>query len=502
MKKNKIFVAALLAGCALAFSAPAFAQTQTVTMQTSKEVGSTVYFLVNKTTGISVDWGDGTFVPVNLGNEGIIQVSGEVKGNTLKVQGDRYFTMLDCSANGLMSLDASEAPFLQSIYCQNNELTTLNITGLTDLTDLNCANNQLTTLALSEKNYPNLEVLDVSGNELSGNFSLKSPNLLYLNLNNNGYSKLYVNNCDNLSVLQFANNKVTGTFNVLSYVPKMEVMVCNDNQLSKIQTNSTTGIPALNTLICDNNSLTTLDLSLSENVEAISCANNALTQVKLHASAAPSSYVCGGNALTFASFPTKKPEYFVGLPQENTDITSLLSKAYAGYYYFAISPDYASRNDYALNLAYYRMDGSGKAFVTLTPVKVEADGTETNLTKGSASSTKDYTVTNGVFSFYAPYERVYVKLTHPKYPDFSLETTHFSLRDMSATSIEGVSSNAGLSVAVVGGALVINSEANQTVNVYAADGKNVWSAALNAGQAATVSLPKGVYIVNGKKVII
>ena len=73
---------------------------------------------------------------------------------------------------------------------------------------------------------------------------------------------------------------------------------------------------------------------------------------------------------------------------------------------------------------------------------------------------------------------------------------------MSATSIEGVSSNAGLSVAVVGGALVINSEASQTVNVYAADGKNVWSAALNAGQSATVSLPKGVYIVNGKKVII
>lgn len=502
MKKNKTFVAALLAGCALMFSAPAFAQTQTVTMQTSKEVGSTVNLLLNKTTGISVDWGDGTFVPVNIGSDPIVEVTGEVKGSTIKVQGDRYFTMLGCAGNDLVSIDATAAPFLQSLYCQNNNLTTLDITGLVELTDLNCANNRLTSLPLSETTYPKLETVDVSNNQLSGRFAIRSASMRYLNINNNKYTNVYVTNNENLSVLQFAVNSVSGTFSPSGYLPKVETLICNDNQLKKISVSASVGMPALKTIICDNNSLATLDLSLSEDIEAISCANNALTQITLNSKAAPSSYICGGNALTFASFPTKKPAYFSALPQARVDITSLLTQAEAGYYYIGISPDYASRNDHALDVSAYRVDASGNAFVTQTPVKVDADGNETNLAKGSAASTKDYTVTNGVFTFYQPYEHVYVKLSHPRYSGFYLETTHFSVRDLSETSIDGVAAEGSLAVSTVGGALVINSGAQQVVNVYAADGKNVWSATLAAGETATVSLPKGVYIVNGKKVII
>lgn len=502
MKKNKTFVAAVLAGCAMMFSAPAFAQTQTVTMQTSKEVGSEVTLLLNKTTGISVDWGDGTFVPVNVGSEPIVQVVGEVKGATLKVQGDRYFTMLGCAGNGLVSVDATDAPFLQSLYCQNNELTTLNITGLSELTDLNCANNQLATLPLDEVAYPKLETVDVSNNQLSGNFAIRSESVRYLNLNNNEYSKLYVQRNTNLAVLQFAANAVSGTFSPASYLPSVETMICNDNQLKKISVSASAGMPKLKTIICDNNSLATLDLSLSQDIEYISCANNELTEVSLHSKAAPAAYVCGGNALTFASLPTRKPAHFVGMPQAKVDITSLLQKADLGYYYVAISPDYTSRNDYAVDLSSYRVDGSGMAIVTQTPVVLDADGNETTMVKGTSSSTKDYTVTNGVFTFYMPYEHAYVKFTHRSYPDMQLETTHFSVRDLSPEGIDDVVENGDLAVTVVGGALVINSGANQTVNVYAADGKNVWGATLAAGETATVSLPKGVYIVNGKKVII
>ncbi|MBQ8226968.1 MAG: hypothetical protein IJZ92_06000 [Bacteroidaceae bacterium] len=502
MKKNKTFVAAVLAGCALMFSAPAFAQTQTVSMQTSKEVGSEVTLLLNKTTGISVDWGDGTFVPVNVGSEPIVQVAGEVKGATIKVQGDRYFTMLGCAGNGLVSIDATDAPFLQSLYCQNNELTTLNITGLTELTDLNCANNQLTLLPLDEVAYPNLQNIDVSNNQLSGRFAVRSESMRYLNINNNEYNKLYVQNNSNLLVLQFASNVVSGTFSPSGYLPSVETMICNDNQLSKISVSASVGMPNLKTIICDNNSLAALDLSLSQDVEYISCANNALTEVSLHAKATPASYVCGGNALTFASLPTRKPAHFVGMPQAKVDITSLLQKADLGYYYVTISPDYSSRNDYAVDLSPYRVDGGGMAIVTQTPVIVDADGNETNMAKGTSASTKDYTVTNGVFTFYKPYEHAYVKLTHRSYPDMVLETTHFSVRDLSPEGIDGVVEDGNLAVTVVGGALVFNSSANQAVNVYAADGKNVWSATLAAGETTTVSLPKGVYIVNGKKVII
>lgn len=502
MKKNKTFVAALLAGCALMFSVPALAQTQTVSMQTSKEVGSEVTLLFNKTTGLSVDWGDGTFVPVNVGTEPIVQVAGEVKGSTIKVQGDRYFTMLGCAGNGLVSIDATAAPFLQSLYCQDNELTTLDITGLTELTDLNCANNQLTSLPMSEKTYPKLEVVDVSGNKMTGNFSVKSENMFYLNISDNEYAKLYVNNNTNLRVLQFANNKISGTFNVLSYIPNVETIICNGNQLNKVQTNTTTGMPKLKTIICNDNSIAKLDLSLSEDIKTISCANNALTEVTLHAKAALSTYICGGNALTFASFPSRKPAYFDGLPQANIDITSLLTKAEAGYHYLAISPDYASRNDYAIDLTAYRVDASNMPSITQTPVIVDADGNETDMLKGGASDTKDYTVANGVFTFYKPYEHVYVKLVHRNYPDFHLETTHFTVRDLSPEGIDGVVDNDDLTVSTVGGALVINSGAQQTVNVYAADGKNVWSNMIAAGETVTISLPKGVYVVNGKKVII
>ena len=92
---------------------------------------------------------------------------------------------LDCGYNQLTALDVSKNTELIYLYCYNNQLTALNLSKNTALTDLDCEDNQLT-------------VLDVS----------KNTELIYLYCCNNQLTALDVSKNTKLTELYCAGNKI------------------------------------------------------------------------------------------------------------------------------------------------------------------------------------------------------------------------------------------------------------------------------------------------------
>lgn len=99
---------------------------------------------------------------------------------------------LDCSNNGIESLDLRGNKNLKELYCSDNKLCSLDLSGLQELTKLDCGYNELSELVLTEN--PMLTDLHLSGNpitelDLSGNpdlwrFEASSTNLAFLNIEN------------------------------------------------------------------------------------------------------------------------------------------------------------------------------------------------------------------------------------------------------------------------------------------------------------------------------
>lgn len=499
MKKNKIFAAALLSGCILA-AAPVAAQDQTVALKTAKAAGSQMTLLMNRVSGLSVDWGDGNFVPVEKGTGDVIEVTGTVLGEDIVVKGGSSFKMLGCAGNELTQVDATGAKGLKSLYCQNNQLTSLKITGLTELTDLNCSNNQLTALSMSSTSYPALETVNVSNNSLGGAWVFSQGNLQYLDMSNNRYTSLSLSAATNLKALAVSNNQLR--IMNLANCGDLSVLLASGNMITSITGD---GFPELTQMVCDDNRLTTLPLSESAGLDVLSCQNNgSLSALNLNGKAFPSVLYCGGNSLTFASFPSVKPAQFSGMPQAQIKLATMEPEGYA-YSYIKMCPSWTDRRstDYILDVSDFRKDASGSTRVQIDLYVWDGNGTGTLLEAGSSSAKpNDYYNGTGKIVVFKPYWDVYVQFTHPSYPDVVLNSNYFAVIDFTdPDGISGVSAESGLEVSVANGMLVLASGTPVGVNVYTADGKRVWTGSVS-GNATTLSLPRGLYIVNGKKVVL
>lgn len=506
MEKNRFLISVLLAGCAQAFS-PAFAQDQTVLMTTEKPVGSSLAFMVNRTNGVTVDWGDGTPVSYVADSDGIIAIEGVTKGASivLKSEGGRI-EMLACGDCGLTALDVTAAPELRSLYCQNNSLTKLDLSAQSKLTDLNCANNGLvsTSFPLSGTHFPKLETLNASGNQLSGTFKVATSTLQQVNVSDNNYSILYVTSNPNLDVLKCSGNSLKNIY--LTSSPKTSAVVCHDNNMTALYLPKA-GLPELRQLVISNNALKTLDVSLSENLSELLCDNNFLTEMLLPANVHLNSLDCSNNNLAFYSLPASnmKPANFSYKPQGVLTVTGGMA-TYNGVPYIDQCPSYAERTNaaYVLDLSDYRYDGGGKlATVTFTWYAVNEDGTTTELQLAKATAQDlDYYNDKGKFSFLTGQSQVYAKLSSKVYSDLELLTDTFAVGKENITGITNVkAANNGLEVKVSGNTVYMTAGASLTVNIYTVDGKRVWSGLV--GQVpVSVVLPKGVYLLNGKKILI
>ncbi len=516
MLKNKLFTTVLLALGLFLGGMAAQAQEYSVKLTTSKAVGSEVVFLVNDTyEGITVDWGDGELQTYKSDGD-VCEIKGAVKGAVITLSGPKSWDMLVCADARLTEIDLSSAKQLHSLYCQNNALTGLDLRGMTGLTDLNCSNNAITKLtftspATPEKDLASIETINVSGNKLSGGFTVRAASLKYVDISNNAYTSILTSSLNNLDYLKCDNNKLVSLS--LSNSKGVSTLVCHDNQIKSIIINASA--TALQQMVCDNNMLKgTLNLSNMVGLKDFSCANNDYSTVFLARKAQLFTLNTSNNVMDFRVIPRKanRPDYLSFMPQRPYDISGLTNvKKASGIPYIEVVTDWADRKEESmvLNLdAQARLgaspDDAGAIEGTIKWYGVDIDGNVTELVARTAEDKEgDYYLLNRQTAFFTPQRQVYAVVTATRNytnDNLSFQTTPISVGQEQATGIESMLTpdTDALHISASRGQLSFSAPQRTAVRIFSADGKQVWSGTVDS--PTTVALPAGIYIVNGKKV--
>ncbi len=515
MAKHNNFTSLLLAAGLFCSGLVVQAQEFSVKLTTSKAVGSEVVFVVNNTyEGVTVDWGDGQ-AQVYKTDDPMCEIKGSVKGATITIAGAKSWDMLVCADAGLTNIDLSGAKHLRSLYCQNNELTGLDLRGMTALTDLNCANNAIQKLTFTatsapEKDLASIETINVSGNQLSGSFNVKASSLRYIDVSNNAYTSVQTTSNVNLDYLKCNNNQLSRLD--LKAAKGLTTLVCNDNKINTLLFDA--NAVGLQQVFCDNNALgAELDLSLMDALKDFSCANNELAAVNLSRRAELFTLNASNNKMDFRILPrsANRPAYLTFMPQQPYDISAADNvKKVNGIPYIEVV-EWADRTaaTSVINLNEQARiavtpDNTGSIEGVVKWYSVDIDGNVKELVaRTSEAGTGDYYLSNRKTAFFAPQRQVYAVITADKAykaDNFYIKTTPISVGQDQATDIGIIQTPDadGLQITVTRGMLSMTSNKPVRVSVFAADGKNVWNGTV--GAATTVSLPSGIYIVNGKKV--
>ena len=500
--------------------ATAMAQDQVVKITTSKAQGETLTFRVNQVKkGVTVDWGDGTPVAYAADGNDLLTIEGTLKGELVTITANSKWNTLLCEDNQITSLDVKGATGLTSLYCQDNELTTLDLSTLSALTDLNCSNNKLAKLVLTDTQQPALENVNVANNELLTNttsttsttFYLKLNGLQHLNVAGNNFKTLNLTANRNLDVLVCNGNKFDNKLN-LAMNDSISAIVAHDNALLTVALPSTKGAPLLRKVVLDNNKISTLNFEKSLALHTLTCTNNQLTSVTLPPKTKIDVYACENNNLTFNSLPTKKymPTHMTYSPQSmDVDITSLLKQDDKGYY-VDICPSWAERLNSAYIVAVHDLllDGDGQRTTVATWQKQTQNGEWEDMTKASVMNQQnDYfaatsSTTYGNVVFFNAYDKVHCTLTNSNYPGLTYTTTEFRVKSVNDGIGQATASANGLNVAAGRGQLTLQAAADVNVRIVNMAGQTVWNGTVSAGTAQQVTLPSGVYVVNGQKVVL
>ena len=170
-------------------------------------------------------------------------------------------TQLDVSGLGLTSLDGLESfPNLQVLNCSGNNLTRLDVSKNTALKKLYCANNQLQNLDLSQNDQ--LDYVNCSFNRLKSLDMSGKGQLTALNCEMNYLTSLNLSGCYRLSWLYSRHNLLEKLD--LSDNAALEFIETFDNKLTSIDVRH---LKNLTFLHIDHNNLTTLDMSGNTKLE-------------------------------------------------------------------------------------------------------------------------------------------------------------------------------------------------------------------------------------------
>ncbi len=514
MKKRITLTALALTVGGLLIPVSVSAQQKSVKLTTEKAVGSSLTLIVNNSyNGITVDWGDNTpvtYTPTAGQTEQVIE--GTVKGSVITISGDEQWDMLQCADCGLTEIDLTQARRLRSLYCQDNQLTTIDLRGMGNLTDLDCSNNQISSFVFTDAARPetdlsNIENLNVANNQLTGTFVVRAETLQQLNVSDNPITTLYVSSNPNLTTLISTNNDLA-TLNMASNRNLQTVVVRNSAPQSA--TFPSAGMPYLQQAVLENTTIASLNLSQSTQLSDLRCNGNSLSNLQLPETKLDNLDLRNNN-LDFRFLPRRNyaPTNLLFLPQAEVNISAApgLQQNTDGVYYMPICPSWSDRNDetYQLDLSDWRNIGvsnesSGIADITFQWFAVDENGAVTELTQGrSQSAPNDFYASTGKFAFFTGQGRIYATMSSRTY-SLELNTMPISVGENFTTGIGNViSDDSGLSVRTTSGCLIMSCDQPTTINVYAIDGKTVWSGTVGQDEQ-TVRLPKGIYIVNNQKV--
>ena len=147
--------------------------------------------------------------------------------SSLDVTKNMVLTALGCSCNQLTSLDVSKNTALTRLFCNVNQLTSLDVSKNTALTNLECGTNQLTSLDVS--NNTALTMLRCHYNQLTSLDVSKNTTLTRLDCDNNQLTTLDVSKNTALQVFWCSNNLLT-SLDVSKNIA-LNTLYCYSNQI-------------------------------------------------------------------------------------------------------------------------------------------------------------------------------------------------------------------------------------------------------------------------------
>lgn len=292
----------LLLVVALSFTTAFAADESTITIKTSKPVGTTVSldaYTASKDEAFSVDWGDGEEKIYNVDPNGwgySRRIKTEIKGGTITIKGK--LVNFDLTEAGITSVDIHGQTALKVINLKENEIATFKQDGMPALTELNLRDNKLTTF--SGTGMTSLKTLNLQGNQLdSHEFDITdaSATLTDLTVSNNGDKFITLNlmaftaleyfYCDDnpeFTTAVFADNNANikkismNNCHVMHFYsctfPNLYSLNLSNNALLDLEEGN---YPKLSTLSIDHNYLTALDVTRFPKLESLYCGNNNIT---------------------------------------------------------------------------------------------------------------------------------------------------------------------------------------------------------------------------------
>ena len=289
----------LLLVVALSFTTAFAADESTITIKTSKPVGTTVSldaYTASKDEAFTVDWGDGEEKIYNVDPNGwgySRRIKTEIKGGTITIKGK--LVNFDLTEAGITSVDIHGQTALKVINLKENEIATFKQDGMPALTELNLRDNKLTTF--SGTGMTSLKTLNLQGNQLdSHEFDITdaSATLTDLTVSNNGDKFITLNlmaftaleyfYCDDnpeFTTAVFADNNANinkismNNCHVMHFYsctfPNLYSLNLSNNALLELEDGN---YPKLSTLSIDHNYLTTLDVTRFPKLGSLYCGNN------------------------------------------------------------------------------------------------------------------------------------------------------------------------------------------------------------------------------------
>ena len=512
--KQRFMTAALLAACSAWSFCPLAAQTEVGTARLVSQSEAPITLRVNNNyEGVLVDWGDGNAVLYKevSGTERVITGTPAYKGATITITGYSGWDMLDCSECQVSELNLMVATNLKSLYCQNNLLTELDLSGMTNLVDLDCGNNQIKELIFTdpsktEVDLPVIENFNVSNNQLSGTFRIRTATLQYVNIAGNQYTTIYVDSNTGLNTLICDNNQIK-IINVKNST-KLATLLSTGNPVTSFQLSSNTNKgAALQQLVISGNTVKggELDLSDATQLYDLDVYDCGLTSLIMPAKVTSNTLRLGKNSLGLGVLPlsAQKPNALQFEPQATIDISGATGIIDENGVPRVDVKEWANRTQNTLDLSDYRLIGVREG-ATSKPdgeyewYDVDANGTETLLKKGTSSSApNDYYASNGKFSFFTAHKKAYATVRSKTY-DVQVKLSPIVI-GTDITAIHSITDGQGFNVTSESGSLIITGS-ESPITVYSVDGRKVWSGRTST-EGTRINLPRGIYIVNGKKVM-
>lgn len=158
-------------------------------------------------------------------------------------------------------------------------------------------------------------IVSATGVKAAGNVAVNAKNFPdqifrthiseYVDADKNGaLSKTEIAKTTSIDVMHMDIKNLKG----IQYFTNLEELICNSNQLKKLDVSKNTKLTHLN---CSDNKLTKLDLSKNKKLDTVYCGENKLTSLDLSKNTKLEELMCNNNKLTKLNFSKNKKLSYV-----------------------------------------------------------------------------------------------------------------------------------------------------------------------------------------------